>query len=93
MVAPPIGASSTRFSFKAIRFMVQCYPTHCVRQQRFCACEDTPSRRGNRPIHWHIPASTSSKTPSKIPAHSRVACEVLCKHNHVVLAGEITSRA
>ncbi len=24
---------------------------------------------------------------------SRVACEVLCKHNHVVLAGEITSRA
>jgi S-adenosylmethionine synthetase len=24
---------------------------------------------------------------------SRVACEVLCKHNHVVLAGEITSNA
>ncbi len=24
---------------------------------------------------------------------SRVACEVLCKHNHVVLAGEITSKA
>ena len=25
--------------------------------------------------------------------HSRVACEVLCKENHVVLAGEITSEA